>query len=76
MAFAAATEAVDAEAAEAALEAAIGSCQDIDEWQAAAHIHGAALGGLDPEEFLTDRCVNGPPDLTETSLCESFNVER
>lgn len=66
----------DGDAAAAALEVAIGACADLAAWQSATEQHASALEELDPLEFLTDRCVNGPPDLAETSLCESLNVER
>ena len=76
VAVAFAANASDGVAAEAALEAAIGACPDLDAWQAATEQHASAFEELDPDEFLMDRCVNGPPDLAQTSLCESLNVER
>jgi hypothetical protein len=75
-AVAAAADAGDAEAAEAALEAAIGACLDLAAWEAATAEFDSALEELDPQEFLMDRCINGPPDLVQTSLCEAVNAER
>ena len=76
IAFAEASAASDPEGTLAALEAAVGACRTAEDWAAAAEEHASDLEGIDPQQFLVDRCLEGPPDLDDTTLCQSLEVDR
>jgi hypothetical protein len=54
----------------------IAACASQQEWLAAARSYPAAVPGQEPEAFLADRCLNGPPDIAETSLCRGLRIDR
>lgn len=58
------------------LDPTIAACDSRQEWLAGARSYPAAVMGTDPEAFLADRCLNGPPDIAETSLCRGLRIER
>ena len=58
------------------LDPTIAACPSQQEWLAAARSYPAALPGPEPQAVLVDRCINGPPDIAETSLCRGLRIER
>jgi hypothetical protein len=58
------------------LDPTIAACASQQEWLAGARSYPAAVTGTEPEAFLADRCLNGPPDIAETSLCRGLRIER
>ena len=76
MAFDVASGSRDAVAVQAALEGAISACQTADEWARASQKHAGALQGVDAQQFLVDRCLNGPPDIADSTLCQTLRVDR
>lgn len=75
-AFAAASAESDADALQIALEDAIGACETADDWARASQEHARELQGVDAQQFLLDRCLNGPPDITDSTLCQTVSVDR
>ncbi len=71
-----ASDSGDADSVQAALEDAIGECETADEWARASQQHAGGLQEVDPQQFLVDRCVNGPPDIAESTLCQTISVDR
>lgn len=76
VAFAVASDSVDADSVQAALEDAIGACETAEDWARASQEHARGLEGVDPQQFLVDRCLNGPPDIADSTLCQATEVDR
>ena len=76
MAFEVASASSDVEELRAALEQAIDACQTAEEWNRASQARVDELQGIDPQQFLVDRCLNGPPDLADSTLCKTLSVDR
>jgi hypothetical protein len=56
------------------LDPAVRTCATADEWSLAAASHpGAIAEGVDPIEFLTNRCLYGE-GLADTTLCRTIGV--
>ncbi len=62
--------------ADVALDRAILACGSRDAWIEAASQHPEGLGGREPEQMLLDRCLQGPPDLAASTLCQELTVDR
>lgn len=71
-----ASDSSDADSVQAALEDAIGACETAEEWARASQEHARGLEGVDPQQFLVDRCLNGPPDIADSTLCQATTVDR
>lgn len=76
LAFAVASDSSDADSVQAALEDAIRACDTAEEWARASQEHSRGLEGVDPQQFLVDRCLNGPPDIADSTLCQATEVDR
>lgn len=56
------------------LDRAIRSCASLDDWLAAATLFPDALDGLDPIEFVTERCRDTSLGLEAYATCHSLEI--
>jgi len=75
-AFELATLESNVDAVRVALVDAMSSCRTADEWARASQERAGGLQGVDPQQFLVDRCLNGPPDIAESNICQGMSVNR